>query len=167
MLRLISRTSTRVESSTSFPEIEEYVAGFGGFEWNILDEHPDRILVQTKDIVELRRFDKTSSNWEKSEIRSYLNGSFKTNNFSTEEVGQILGDVFLLDRQEVENYLKTPNSRIALFEGKRRNWWLRSSGYHSHRAACVYPDGDVGDAGRNVGFGDGGVRPALWLKTSR
>jgi hypothetical protein len=54
-------------------------------------------------------------------------------------------------------YFKYENDS-AIMDG----WWLRSPGYYSNEAACVYGNGVVNDDGNYV-FRDVGVRPALWL----
>jgi hypothetical protein len=43
-------------------------------------------------------------------------------------------------------------------------WWLRSPGGSIRDAAIVYLDGFVSVVGLGVSRGNGGVRPALWLK---
>ena len=52
--------------------------------------------------------------------------------------------------------------------GKALWWWLRSSGFCTGVAACVYTDGYIDMIGDSVFKpGDGGVRPALWLNMAK
>lgn len=86
--------------------------------------------------------------------------------------------VFLLSIPEVEKYFSCDEERVVwLTEFAKRKvaytskegtcyWWLRSPGDESRRAATVRPDGSVLFDGSHVGYGNGCIRPALWLDLS-
>ena len=83
--------------------------------------------------------------------------------------------VFLLSITEANKYFSSDNARQCrgtaycyaqgAYRGSNGNcwWWLRSPGVHSYDAASVSSDGSVNDCDSNVNFGDGAVRPALWI----
>ena len=55
--------------------------------------------------------------------------------------------------------------RSAKFGSKNAWWWLRSPGYINSRAAYIAIKGLVHLHGESVKGKNGGVRPALWLRT--
>lgn len=82
--------------------------------------------------------------------------------------------VFLLSFDEAGKYFISDGDRAAeatefakkqgVYLQGRMGWcWLRSPGFHSGIAACVGPDGGVGEYGFDVTSADVGVRLALWL----
>ncbi len=104
------------------------------------------------------------------------------NPYSKTEGGNDTKDrVFLLSIGEAEQYFSSDEERLcnptkyALSQniniidekyGAGCFWWLRSPGGNSDRAASVWPDGSVSDAGYSVDRTDVAVRPALWLNLS-
>jgi len=55
------------------------------------------------------------------------------------------------------------SARIATDkDGTASWWWLRSPGFHGYTTARVDSDGNL-DIPGDVNYGNGGVRPALWL----
>ena len=81
--------------------------------------------------------------------------------------------LFLLSIEEVTKWLarkkcnndRNPNwpEEVTVTEGLNINWWLRSPGATSWRAAFVRDDGRVDIAGEKTAVCLFGVRPALWL----
>jgi len=86
--------------------------------------------------------------------------------------------IFLLSIDEVVKYFgdsgklgKPRSNELEFFDQYNKNrstgtldWWLRSPGSNSSRAADVLEDGSVYVDGRHLNIGGyGGVRPALWL----
>ena len=55
--------------------------------------------------------------------------------------------------------------RSAKLGSKNAWWWLRSPGYINSRAAYITINGFVHIHGEGIRGKNGGVRPALWLKT--
>lgn len=64
--------------------------------------------------------------------------------------------IYLLSEKEYQYYKKD----LPLIIGW---WWLRSPGYDSNYAACVFDDSSVYDHG-NISSDSGGIRPALNLE---
>ena len=65
---------------------------FGNFVWRVLDVQDGKALLLTKDIVELRPYNKTCTimTWADCDIREYLNGNFITLNFTPGEALKIV-----------------------------------------------------------------------------
>jgi hypothetical protein len=94
--------------------------------------------------------------------------------------------IFLLSLDEADRYFGNSGDYINLnsgdnewilsneFDGDRqairffnpKRWWLRSPGRTSNMAARVLANASVDVAGLSVDIflGDGGIRPALWIK---
>ena len=79
---------------------------FGPYEWRILDQQKDKVLIITEQSVAQRNWNETSEDvkWETCTLRTYLNGEFY-NSFSPAEQAIIL---------EVTN--ETPNTRGPGYE---------------------------------------------------
>ncbi|MDR3069865.1 MAG: DUF6273 domain-containing protein, partial [Propionibacteriaceae bacterium] len=72
--------------------------------------------------------------------------------------------VFLLSVEEVDQYLKSDDLRVARDKDGAPVWWsLRSPGSNPNNAAAVSPSGWLDRSGDSVNDGSVGVRPALWL----
>lgn len=83
--------------------------------------------------------------------------------------------IFLLSITESNNYFVSDTDRLckptefAEINGTYKNdngncwWWLRSPGYDSCDAAIIDCDGEVRYRGNHVHYGNGAVRPALWI----
>jgi len=62
------------------------------------------------------------------------------------------------------------SKRIAMYNGRKRWYWLRSPGRVNVKAVYIHGNGDIGIQGNNILKGNvsepdyfGGVRPVLWL----
>ena len=160
------------------------------YQWRVigLDEADRCALAITKDIIAEMPYDNWDKDitWDECALRRWLNGEFYNSlpvhikSRIVEVVNQNLDNpkyktaggnptwdkVFLLSIDEVEYYFKDDNDRKAQYQGADYWWWLRSPGIDARRAANVYSYGSVyafGAGGNDVGYGIGGVRPALWL----
>lgn len=89
-------------------------------EWEILKENDFEILVISRDAIDRRIFDRSSSgsNWSKSNLRKFLEEEFYNKAFSVEEKKKIINtkledvdnskdNVFVLSENEVRNLLAT------------------------------------------------------------
>ncbi|MDR1463943.1 MAG: DUF6273 domain-containing protein [Oscillospiraceae bacterium] len=144
---------------------------FGGLEWLVLEDLSDRMLIITKDVVEMRAFNNEPGEvgWEDSDLRGELPFLELWDSFTETDVRRILprGDdaLFLLSQDEVQRYFKTKKLRIARYRGQAVYWWLREPRYSGGYAAMVKPDGSAQCYGK-VEHTECGVRPALWLLKS-
>jgi tetratricopeptide (TPR) repeat protein len=154
-----------------------YIVGesgvFGGITWQALAVEGHNALIITKDIIEQKRFDVNSNNWQNSEIKRWLHGDFLEKisaseqrliqNVNNKGVGTT-DQIFLLSIDEVNRYFPSQQSRIASYDDEAFWWWLRSPGSgDSDYAAYVGDDGNVYTYGVDVDLDGGGVRPVLWL----
>ena len=66
--------------------------------------------------------------------------------------------LFILSPDEAVRYFPRPEDRrMGCW------WWLRCPGSNLLSAMAVYEDGTLYDFGINVNYGEGGVRPAMWV----
>ena len=141
--------------------------------WKILASEYDGLLLISENILFLKDFDSSTSVWENSSLRSYLNSDFYNTSFSEEEkkffvtVTTSTGvndKVFLLSSSGSYQYnysvFSTSDGRKAKYNGEYVYWWLRSS-KSSDRCYVVRHDGSIGDLNvtENVG-----VRPVIKIK---
>jgi hypothetical protein len=161
---------------------------FGGREWLVLEKEEGRILIITKDIVCLEKYNEKDEaiTWAGCSLREYLNGRFLTDSFNDTERARISDSklenpdneihktaggvetddkIFLLSIREAEDYFGKDNNaaRIANYNGGAYSWWLRSPGCQSNTALIVFYNGNVDVYGNYVDSARG-VRPALRLK---
>jgi hypothetical protein len=124
------------------------MGGAGGIEWVALGERGGEALVVAKAIVAKRPYhsDRSCASWEACALRGFLGE------------GQ-----FLLSLAEALRYFPDDASRVALYQGLPRAWWLRDIGIRNH-AAFVGKDGQVSAHGYRVDCTWCGVRPAKWVK---
>ena len=165
---------------------------FGGIQWIVLEVQGNMALILSEEILSLRSYHSREGNeywditregigyhqrpvnWERSEMRQYLNGEFYNSVFSSDEKRRIADTdiisidntdkLFLLTESEAFLYFFDLESRIAYMEdGTASWWWLRSLDYNSI-APGVCDIGNVYIYGGDVFDDIGGVRPALWLR---
>lgn len=150
-------------------------------EWYVLDIQDGKALMITREGLDARRFNPENSgnSWAESEIRGWLTGAFFDSVFSDAEKSKISanadGDkVFLLSSAEAVRYFPRVETRIcrASYEAKKNGawtddsgagfWWLRSPGNNPNFVENISTSGEV-NSGRNAGFVDALVRPAVWV----
>jgi hypothetical protein len=123
-----------------------------------------------------RRFDAESNDWDRSEIKTWLNGEFYNTVFNAQEKEAIVTSsevscrVFLLSRGEAERSFYFADKTDRIFKNTKGDtscWWLRSPGGRDNWAALVYNNGSVDfdyisdDVDRSYA-----VRPALIVNLS-
>ena len=151
-------------------------------EWQVLARENNKALVISRYGLAARRFDGSSNNWSKSEIRKWLNSEFYNSTFSGEEKARIKSfnqdNVFLLSKEEAEKYFSDYDARkckpTSYAEAKGAFeiydfcwWWLRSpSPIDSVYVYRVGSGGGIFDycfCNYDVHGDCGSVRPALWI----
>ncbi|MCL1994939.1 MAG: DUF6273 domain-containing protein [Defluviitaleaceae bacterium] len=139
------------------------------YEWYVLEEQVNKMLLLAKDIITKKAYHETFENitWEYCTLRGWLNNDFyKTlkeyhaNILETRTDLGVKDKIFLLSVEEVKKY------NIQFLEGEGW-WWLRSPGYSSNIVASVYDVGGVFIFGFDVNCASGGVRPAMWIDTTK
>ena len=147
-------------------------------EWQVLARDNNKALVISRYGLDSKRFDGSSNNWKKSEIRKWLNGEFYTESFNAEEKACIKSfnqdNVFLLSKEEAEKYFADDVARRCKLTSYARakgawtgdngcgSWWLRSP-YTNNNVDIVRYVGDFGFYTNGVNISSGSVRPALWI----
>ena len=151
-------------------------------EWRVLARKDNKALVISRYCLDARRFDVSSNDWGKSEIRKWLNGKFYNSTFSGEEKARITriksfnqDNVFLLSKEEAEKYFADDDARKCKPTSYAKSkgawiddngcgyWWLRSPRLNYSNLVCyVINYGGVNNYG-SVCDDYGSVRPALWI----
>ena len=129
-------------------------------QWIVLKESKLGSVVISKDGLFQREFDSQNRDWPDSDIRAYLNGEFFLQAFRAEEQKRIINtiidgkktDIFLLSKEEVENWMTENERRCVGF------WFLRSR--HDSRCIDVAID-NIFSSGN--GNGEFYIRPAFIL----
>lgn len=173
-------------------------------EWIVLDVQDGKALLLTRYAIDAHNYhsgqrETSFPTWEKSEIRAWLNSEFLAAAFDDEEAASIAtvtlsnpsykkynwggpdteDRVFLLSRDEVEQYFPTYESRMVIptayahargawesstydIDGVKTTWWwLRTPGYYRSCAASVRTRGTI--TSNRVYDESGALRPAIWL----
>ncbi len=134
------------------------------------------MLIISRYALYSRKFNETEKNstWKECEVRSWLNDTFMDMHFSLDEKDMILlqsgyeDKIFLLSVDEAVKYFLTDTKRHTTFkDGRSAWWWTRNIGDRGGFEAVVLEDGSVYRAGTNVTNGNGAIRPAMWIDSSR
>lgn len=159
------------------------VISYGGLDCIVLDVEQDKILVLAKESIGNMPFDEgNSNNFPKGTLCKYLNGEFikklKANGADTSAL--IPTTIDLTSDDGLKDYGETTQKIFLLTCDMYRKyrsvipnlndwWWLataystESNGY-AHIARGVSSDGSLNSY--YAYYGDGGVRPAFYLKSS-
>lgn len=159
------------------------VISYGGLDCIVLDVEQDKILVLAKESIGNMPFDEgNSNNFPKGTLCKYLNGEFikklKANGADTSAL--IPTTIDLTSDDGLKDYGETTQKIFLPTCGMYRKyrsvipnlddwWWLataystESNGY-AHYARGVLSDGSLDDD--IACYGDFGVRPAFYLKSS-
>ena len=159
------------------------VISYGGLDCIVLDVEQDKILVLAKESIGNMPFDEgNSNNFPKGTLCKYLNGEFiktlKVNGADTSAL--IPTTIDLTSDDGLKDYGETTQKIFLLTCDMYRKyrsiipnlddwWWLataystESNGY-AHYARSVRSGGSLG--GRHAYYGNRGVRPAFYLKSS-
>lgn len=159
------------------------VINYGGLDCIVLDVEQDRILVLAKESIGNMPFDEgNSNNFPKGTLCKYLNGEFikklkangadasalipttidLTSDDGLKDYGETTQKIFLLTCDMYRKY----RSVIPNLD----DWWWLATAYSTESngyallARSVYSDGSLGSG--NAYYGDIGVRPAFYLKSS-
>ena len=162
-------------------------------EWDILKKEDHKALLISKYVLETRRFDASSCNWELSEIRNWLNTVFLNKAFTNQEKAAMLDTVledvgttdkvFLLSEDDVLDYFDSEEARVrvpfpnaysrvhggALIAAFRKDpiVWLRTPCNYDcpdgRHIRIVYENGRIIHS--NVRHNHGGVCPAIWVNS--
>lgn len=162
-------------------------------EWIVLSVEGDKALLITKYIIDNRMYaDTPTATWSSCRLRTWLNGDFYDDAFTTSEKSRILltdlpsdanhksgtpggastrDRVFLLSATEVKYYWGSAGDRVAMPTDHAVAcgawpagywWWTRTPGRIDSKASYIKSSGEVNNEGGTV-YGEGGVRPAMYV----
>ena len=165
-----------IEFGTSLMESNEKL------EWIVLECKDDEALLISKDIIEYRSFHsktETATEWNNSDICTWLNEDFYEKAFSQEEMALILEceiqtlnygsstvnstrkHIFLLDIQETKNYVIGKKYAKILVRDSAKGWLLRDKAENQSHIAYVNAEGNIIDKFGVVMDSVQGIRPAM------
>jgi len=174
----------------AYPQTKD--GGEAPLEWVVAEKNQNEMLLLAKYPIECLPFNEGDqmTDWNRSDLRKWLNGIFlqqaftegerekilfsKLDNIGNKELG-IKGSkpttdrIFLLSIEELRKYsfLTICKATDYVQEQKRKNglkgacWWLRSPGGNHRRSATVMEDGTIRIYGEIAYNSDWMVRPAL------
>ena len=159
--------------------------------WVVLSKDEDKMLLLCRDAIATAQYNSefSSTGWEQSSVRAWLNGEFLDGVFTEADSARLLplvdkgstegSKVFLLSAQEAESLLAERREFAAAVPsqaaeaqgaGLRANgavcWWLRDSGFSPKYAAYVNSDGSVNTQGIYCDNRQFCLRPAIWVRLS-
>ena len=135
--------------------------------WIVLEENGEERLLLSRYILEMRRFDKETNDFDKSEIKEFLNKYMKTR-----FTGIDIKEITLLSKDEIECYLPKPKDRQACLEPTKYGdkikavYWLKQQAnvYPYNVAYIVGGDGGIYDYYYDVSVANLGVRAVVKIK---
>lgn len=151
--------------------------------WRILKISNGKALVVSTLLLDRHLYDPNHNDWEKSDIRAWLNDEFYNAAFSESEKALIMetsietkgsktvDSLFLLSYEEVASFFTSNDDRIAYFFRDKGNntdrgtdWWLRNNGDSKLLGGCVWEDGSTSETtGQLKSHFELGVRPAFYI----
>ncbi|MBP5564824.1 MAG: hypothetical protein J6X45_03785, partial [Lachnospiraceae bacterium] len=154
----------------------------GNTEWYVADKDGDKILLLSKYVIEKRRYNPLDkyANWEKCELKTWLNSTYKNAAFSADEQKLItdytltydngeeyVNQIYILSVIGMNKVIETSEGRKAtLSDGTPAAYWLRGGLRDSRYVPYVDENGDMHETGDHY-EDEKGVRPALWIDTSK
>lgn len=183
--------SAEIGDTVFFGGVDQNGNRFDGkeyIEWQVVDNKDGRLLLVAKNAVSANQSDSAVSDvcWENSAMRTYLNGKFFNDAFSSDEQAKILSTtvfpddnpfystdagnktsdrVFILSLTEAQEYFTSADARICAENNSDANcsWWLRTPGESADKLAFVSDSGSVVYAGASADSAEISIRPAIWI----
>lgn len=171
----MTKTNIKIASSS--------VINYGGLDCIVLDVEQDKILVLAKESIGNMPFDEgNSNNFPKGTLCKYLNGEFikklKANGADTSAL--IPTTIDLTSDDGLKDYGETTQKIFLLTCDMYRkyrsvipnldDWWWLATAYSTESNGYAGNARNVGSEGSlnnsNAYYGNGGVRPAFYLKSS-
>ncbi len=178
-------------ASLEIGDVVEFGNFEGNTEWLVLDKEEDKMMLITKDLIKLDKFNEEQARaiWENCTLRSWLNSEYYESAFSDDEKSLILettnknydnsiyylgqggpdtiDKVFLLSVDEEKELFSSNSARRAYIDDTKYEWWTRTPGNNQYTAVFVNADGDDVLSGAGVGEAEIGVRPAMWIDITK
>jgi len=127
--------------------------------WRILERTEFTITMLCDECIEYMQFhkDRSTNQYEKSDICKWLKTEFASTAFSQEESAYVLG-ISLLSKYEAQHLLKNTHN---WGDG---SWWWLSSPIRTTRVDRINGDGRLSQDGNCVDDPNGGVRPVIRIR---
>lgn len=156
----------------SLPEID----------WIVLDKQDKKLLLVSKDIIEIypyeKSLDKEKTSWEKCSLNTWLNHNFLDYAFDSEEKNMIIGEeISILSESEIKKYLLDKRAyftnyvkyKVERFLDRNKllkpEWWIRLDSPYKDNFTIVKEDGKLYDMPIfSIGAG---VRPMIWVNSDQ
>lgn len=158
--------------------------------WRVLGVKDGRALLLSEYILDNKAFDTTSNEWNESDLKAWLNGTFYQDVFSQAEKEAIMdngaiGKVFLLSRAEfsvseygfnTDIYSKDPNrsASASMYAYSRGVWNVKESDYTNYYARSKANNTNVdlvASSGKfvlaKIDRDNVGIRPAIWVNVNQ
>ncbi len=131
--------------SIFFGSYPNEVGKIDSIEWQVIAKEDDKILLLSRYILDVKRYDEGYNEWKECELNKWLNGEFYENAFNVGEKLKIVADtetgcnVFILSHDQAETLLsqqqrdKKPTPYAFAVEDKLRfsyhgrAWWMRDA----------------------------------------
>ena len=191
--RLTGLDSVSVGDHFTFGGYPQNESNAEPIEWRVLKVEDGKAMAISVNLLDIRRYDDNSNNWEGSELRLWLNDVFLHEAFNDEEI-QILNEmdddkVTLLTVGEANVYFRDTSkqqygnktypdlmSKPTVYAKKKGAyvdgelgtgwWWLKSPGGSGEKAADVDTNGLIGGNGTCKVTDKGCVRPVITVSVS-
>ena len=140
----------------------------GNSTWIILNKQLDKVLLIKKSALNnivYSQFDK--NNWEDSDVRSWLNGTYLDSEFTSEESANIVATKLIEnDKESSDKISLLSEEELGDYIGVKlscsRNQWLKNSVEGTRNALFLNKDGVVMKEGYPVDSNQFSVRPIFW-----
>ena len=127
--------------------------GAEDIEWRVLAVEDGKVLLISEYALDAHMFNSMASmlnDWDRSDLKSWLTGDFKSDAFTSDDASCFNGDLFCLSVEEAYTYFLSDADRMcaptayAVAQGAWQSddhevngrgaclWWLRSAGRNSH-----------------------------------
>lgn len=169
------------------------IVEIGNTEWQVFGADEDKVFLICRSIVAVKEYntENTNTTWSDCSLRKWLNNEYLNSTFSIDEINNIIkveiitpnntenntpggpntvDRIFLLSDKDAEKNFSSDEHRIVKNDnGENCWWWLRTPGYGYNTVARVDNTGKIRYEGAYVdgsdpSCGNGGVRPAFFLK---
>ena len=141
---------------------------FGGVVWKVIEVNGTYIRVISKNLVAKMAYAPSAQNggWQKSNIRSYLNGTF-VSQIPAEIRAKIRrntsvnnDEVFILSTEYAKKFLPSDAERVATLNGVATGWWTRDNDQFAFQYLAGYIKAN-GQSDEAPVTNEKGVRPCI------
>ena len=183
---------TEIGGKVIYGSFPQYTTEPEPVEWRVLAVENGRALLITEKCIRTMpmNYDAVDFEWERCDLRKWLNDEFYHEAFSLEEKKRIaavlnenpynytfgcddtVDSVFVLTVEDAEKYFSNNQDRMAVVidpskkcgDEQYSEWWLRTIGYYCYYAGYVTEYGRIEAEGQDIVNSCCAVRPAIWVE---